>query len=78
MNEDFLFLEDDLINLTEDLYLLFRDYLEDVYSLVVTDECHLDSDCRIKNEWICPPDVNLPSGPSLGQLRRYCIQTVND
>ena len=64
---------------TEDLYLLLsRDYLADTYSFAVTDECHADSDCRLKNEWICPPDVNLPSRPSLGQLRRYCIQTVND
>jgi len=53
-------------------------YLGDDFRFVEQNNCHPDSDCRIKNEWICPPDVNLPSRPSLGQLRRYCIQTVND
>jgi len=64
---------------SEDLYLLkSQKYLEDHFRLLTQNNCHPNNDCRIKNEWICPPNVNLPSHPSIGQLRQYCIQTINE
>jgi len=64
---------------TEDLYLLLsQNYLEDTYSFITNNGCNPDDRCRLRNEWICPPNVNLPSNPSLAQLRQYCIQTINE
>jgi len=53
-------------------------FLNDHFRLMVQNNCQPDSDCRIKNEWICPPNVNLPANPSLAQLKQYCIQTINE
>ncbi|GEM_PF-3224201 len=62
---------------TEDLYLLKSlKYLQDYFSLTEQNNCNPDEDCKIKNEWICPPNVVLPTVPSLGFLRQYCIQTI--